>query len=216
MRRGLHVALGEQLDSETRRGLLGMLMLLWPRTTGRRPRDYQNHTADLLATLGYLGDDRDRDRDRDRMRANAGADRRRVLSSIAARGRETGELTSSWGIKVSEQREVRRADLLPEPLDPGLGEVLIEQLRLGPSWTYADDTELADERKRVMAALPLMGRGRCSHRTRRSAVIHPVGPEELRAAPRARRLDRLVRGDKRHRLEVMGCCAHYLMIGCRA
>ena len=142
---------GEGLDPEAQRGLFGMLVLVWPRTTGRRAHDYLHHTARLLETVGHLGDDRDRDRDR--MRAKAGDDRARVLRPLGDRVRETGELTPSWGIRIAERYYTQRADLLPEPLDPGSEDTLLEQLRLGPSWNYADPEEVAAERERVLGAL---------------------------------------------------------------
>jgi hypothetical protein len=98
-----------------------------------------------------LGDDRDRDRDR--MRAKAGDDRERVLRQLGDRVRETGELTPSWGIEIAERYYMQRADLLPEPLDPGSEDTVLEQLRLGPSWNYADPEEVAAERERVLGAL---------------------------------------------------------------
>lgn len=146
---------GGRLDPRTRHGLLGMLLLVWPRTSGRRPHDYLSHTADLLQRVGHEG--HDRDRDRNRMRANAGADRRRILEPIAADVRATGELTPRWGLKIAAQPELQRADLLPEPLDPGSDDAVLDQLRLGPSWRYDDPLEVAAERKRVMAALRTLG-----------------------------------------------------------
>ena len=45
------------------------------------------------------------------------------------------------------------AHLLAEPLDPGLADTRLEQLRLGLSWNYADPEEVAAERERVLGAL---------------------------------------------------------------
>jgi hypothetical protein len=104
---------GERLDPVARRGLLGMLLLLWPRTTGRRAHDFLHHTARLLEKLGHVGDDQDRDRDR--MRAKAGDGRARVLRPLGDRVRETGELTPTWGIRISERYYMQRGPAARAP-----------------------------------------------------------------------------------------------------
>jgi hypothetical protein len=61
-------------------------------------------------------------------------------------------MAPSWGIAIADEGYYSgRSDLLAEPLDPARHDAILNALRLGLSWIYADPDELAAERAEAPA-----------------------------------------------------------------